>query len=724
VALSQRRKFLQRLNLKGAPIFRDVEALVRPRTIAVIGASARNQSQGNIVIDNLMSHGFAGTIIPVHPSASAIQGHPAVASISDLPEGVDLAVASVPAHAAVETASALDSRGVGSAIFFAAGFTDAETVSFQGMARNARINIHGPNCMGLINCSDDTFLYPAKPTEGLRAGPVSLIAQSGSAAISVINSAPFGFAKIVTVGSEFQITAADYLRWMAGDDSSVAVGVILESIKDPAAFAEAAAHLFESGKSLTVLNVGRSQSGAAAARAHTGAMTSDADNYALFFRDSGIPVVDDYDELIASLQCLAAWGRRPESGRLAIAGISGGQTALACDVAEAVGATLTAFSDATTCSLQEILPGTPGLNPIDLGAVVGRETRNNEGAIDAILASRETDILALIQDSQASLNERSLNYYLSVIAVYCQCAAKAGKPVVALSPSSQDIHPEIRNAFDEHGIPVIRGLREGLVGIRTCYAGRSARLKPPVDDRQPDPIVTALRTEIANQEGQLTASQSVRLLETYGIPVVKSVTVRDRTEAVARAAEIGFPMVVKMASDDIAHRSELGGVITGVQDKAALELAINAIEANVRCAAPQAVIDGYELQAQFDGELEAVAGFVAALPFGSKIVVGTGGTLVELHADRALGLAPLSHDEAVEMIAATMLGTRLTGYRNLIPETDTGPLADLLVKLSNLVQDFGDILTECDLNPVMIRKRTGDVMVVDVLIMRQHQKGL
>lgn len=697
-------------------MFRNVETLVRPKTIAVIGASSRNQSQGNIVIDNLVRREFSGRIIPVHPNVSTIDGLKTVSSIADLPDGVDLAIASVPASAAAETAAALEKGGVSSAIFFAAGFTGAETQAFQEMARNARINLHGPNCMGLINCTDGVFLYPAKPSEILRQGPVSLIAQSGSAAISVVNSASFGFAKIVTVGSEFQVTAADYLHWMADDQDTATVGIVLEDIKDPAAFAEAAECLFESGKSLVVLNVGRSQSGAAAARAHTGAMTSAADNYELFFRDCGIPVVDDYDELIASLQCLAAWGRRPGAGRLAIAGISGGQTALACDVAEAVGTTLATFGEETTRALQEVLPGTSGRNPIDLGAVVGRETRNNEGGIDTILASPETDMLALIQDSQASLNERSLRYYLTVIAAYSRSAAKVGKPIVAISPSSQDIHPEIREAFDACSIPIIRGLREGLVGVRTYYAGEISRVKRRTEDRRNDPVVAALRAKIAQQDGQLTAQQCAQLLEAYDIPTVKAVFVHDRADAAARAAEVGYPLVVKVASGDIAHRSELGGVVTDVTDVASLEAAIAAIEANIRERAPDAAIDGYELQTQFDGDLEAVAGFVAAPPFGSKVIVGTGGTLVELYADRALGLAPLDCDEAQDMIAATLLGKRLGGYRNLIPETNTGPLADLLVCLSNLAQDFGDEILECDLNPVMIRKGSGECMVVDVLM--------
>ena len=696
---------------------RDVETLVRPRKIAVVGASSRNQSQGNIVIDNLVSRGYTGEILPVHPSAETIDGLTATPSIADLPQDVDLAIASVPARAAAETAVALDAAGVTSAIFFAAGFTGQETQAFRTLTDGLRMNIHGPNCMGLINCTDGVYLYPAKPTESLRPGPVSLIAQSGSAAISVINSALFGFAKIVTVGSEFQLTAADYMRWFAADDDTKAVGVILESIKDPAAFAAAARLLFANGKSLAVLNVGRSRTGAAAARAHTGAMTSDADTYELFFRDNAIPAVDDYDELIAALQCLAAWGRQPGPGGLAIAGISGGQTALACDVAETAGVALATFEDETVRTLQEVLPGIPGSNPVDLGAVVGRETRDNEGGIDAILASPEVAALALVQDGQSSLNDRSLRYYLTVAAAYCRSAAKTDKPIVAISPSSRDLHPEIVAAFDTGGIPVIRGLREGLVGIRSCYAGEAARPKVQKEGA-PDPEIAALREEIAGQTGQLTPAQSVRLLRAYNIPVVASITVRDCAEAVARAGEIGFPMVVKIVSRDIAHRSELGGVVIDVADVAGLEKAVVAIERNVSEVELSAVLDGYELQAQFDGDLEAVAGFVAAPPFGSKIVVGTGGTLVELTADRALGLAPLDQQEAQDMIESTVLGKRLAGYRNLILETDSGPLATLLANLSRLAMDMPDLISECDLNPVMIREGTGDVMVIDALMTR------
>lgn len=699
-------------------MFREVETLVRPRRIAVIGASSRNESQGNIVIGNLTDRNYSGEIVPVHPAVEAIQGFNCVPSIADLPAGIDLAIASVPAHAAAETARALDAAGVDAAIFFATGFTEAETQAFREVAHAARLNIHGPNCMGLINCTDGIALYPSRPSESLRTGPVALIAQSGSAAISTINAAPFGFAKIVTVGSEFQITAADYMRWLAQDEATTTVGVILEAIKDPTAFAVAAETLFAAGKSLAVLNVGRSRPGAAAARAHSGAMTSDADTYDLFFRDCGIPVAADYDELIAALQCLAAWGRQDTAGRIAIAGISGGQTALACDVAEAVGVTPTTFGEDTMRTLQEVLPGTPGRNPVDLGAVVGRETRNNEGAIDAILASPDTDMLALIQDSQSNLNERSLRYYLSVIAAYCRSAEKAGKPVVAISPSSRETHAEVREAFGSAGIPVMRGLREGLVGIRACFAGQTARPKGCGKPEIAAATLSALRAEIAACAGQIAPEPAMRLLDAYGIPVARSVVVRDKAEAAARAAEIGFPLVVKVASGDIDHRSELGGVVTDIEDPAALEAAIEAIEANVNRAAPGAAIDGFELQTQVTGDVEAVAGFVAAPPFGAKLIVGSGGTLVELYADRALGLAPLAVNEAHEMIAATALGRRLGGYRNLIPETDTGPLAQLLVRLSHLARDFGDLIAECDLNPVMVAGGTGDCVAVDVLMTR------
>lgn len=703
---------------------RDVSSLIRPVTIAVIGASATKRAQGNAVIDNLLSRDCASRIIPVHRSAASIHGLATVAGIEDLPDGVDLAIASVPSAAATGTARALQARGVRSAIFFASGFGQADEDDFRSLAVASPMNIHGPNCMGLINLNDRLFLYPATTSSKIRPGKVAFIAQSGSAAITLMNSAEFGISKIVTVGSEFQLTAADYMDWLATDDDTAAIGVVLEAIKDPDAFARAARRIHDNGKALAVLKVGNSEVGSAATLAHTGSMTSDADTYRLYFAANGIATVDDYDELNAALEILSRTGHRHGTGRLAIVGISGGQTALACDIAAVAGVELARFGDAVVRRMGEVSPGTRAQNPIDFGSVVDEAARDIAGSIGAVLADDGIDVLAVLQDCQAGLHAKSLESYATPIDAYCRSALAASKPIVAISPTSEPIHPDVRARFESHGIPIVSGLREGIVGIRTISRPRPAAPADAAEPPRETPGAPArkaralglIQDELKGGRSQLTPASCLEILAAYGIPTAPSLVVADASEAAERIAGIGFPLAVKVASKDIAHRSELGGVVLGVTDMDGLRAAITRIAGNVATAAPGAAIDGYELQREVCGDLEAVAGFVASPPFGVKVMVGTGGTLVELTGDLAMGLAPLTAADAQALIASTKLGRRMDGYRNLIARTDIRPLAELVANLSLLARELGDRITACDLNPVMIRAGSGEIAVVDVLM--------
>jgi acetyltransferase len=243
--------------------------------------------------------------------------------------------------------------------------------------------------------------------------------------------------------------------------------------------------------------------------------------------------------------------------------------------------------------------------------------------------------------------------------------------------------------------------------------------------RKPDPRRLAgrnltpdradLKREIAGMKGPLPPKVVGRLLASYGISVVNSAVVRSADEAAATAGRIGYPMVVKVMSRDVPHRSDVGAVHLGIKDEAGLRAAIALIERNVREKVPGAVIDGYEMQEELVDCLQAMVGYQAAPPYGALTIVGSGGVLVELEADKALNLSPVTKSEAGTMVAATRLGKVLGGYRNLIPHTDTSALAALIANLSELAADFCDVVPECDLNPVLIRKGSGDVRVVDAL---------
>jgi acetyltransferase len=699
-----------------------MDAMIRPRTIAVIGASPNRQTLGNVALDNLANYGFAGTVIAVHAEAREIAGRAVVPSIEALPDDVDVALASVPAAGVADAVRRLDRRGVRTAIVNTAGFSTEQEAELRQLVNSSRILMHGPNCMGLINLSDATPIYTGGITSRIRKGPVALIAQSGSAAISVINSSTAGFSKVVTIGSEFRVTGADYLQWLAGDPDTSVIGLILESIQDADRFADAVDRVHAAGKALVMLKVGRSATGARATLAHTGALIRNDDAFKGFVARHGIPVVGDYEELIAALEAFAVAGKRPGRGRVALMGISGGETALACDICDAIDLPLAEFTEATMAAVRGALPGLPGQNPVDIGQSVGRQQGAALAGLTAVMTAGEVGVGVILQDMQASLPATSHRNYTGHLGTVAALSRATDKPVIVISPTAEIMSEPLLACLDGTGVPALRGLWPGLAAVKSMIDWAARRPDGRrLADRKLTPERLDLRRAIAALRGPLPRPVVERLLDSYGIPVVKSAVARSADEAVAAAARIGYPMVVKVLSADVPHRSDVGAVQLGIADEAGLRAAVALIGKNVREKVPGAVIDGYELQEELVDRLQAMVGYQAAPPYGALTVVGSGGVLVEVEADKALSLSPVTVDEADAMVAGTRLGKALGGYRNLMPRTDTAPLATLVANLSALATDFCDLVPECDLNPVLIRKGSGDVRVVDALFVARGQ---
>jgi acetate---CoA ligase (ADP-forming) len=701
---------------------RNVAAIMRPSTVAVIGASANRTAQGNHVINNLQRAGFAGRVIPIHPTAAEINNLVAVHRIAELPADIDVAVVAIPAARVAECLAELEQAGVRSAVVFSNGFTPAQEQDFRRVSDASAMTIHGPNCMGLIDFHEAMPLYPATITARAQPGSVALIAQSGSAAISLLNSSCLGFSTVVTVGSEFQVTAPDYLRFFATDDRTVVVGLVVESIKRPEEFADAVSQIYAAGKSLAVLKVGRSEFGNRAVQAHTGAMISRGEAYVRFFARNHIPTANDYDELIATLECFNTTRRTARGSRIGLVGISGGETALACDTATDLGIPLAKFSAETSARITATLPGAAGINPLDLGATVNHTPEQDRPAIRAILDEPEVGALVFVQDAQATLTPTMLNNYTPNIIEYGKHANGTEKPVVLISPSAENTHPRIHEMLATDGVPVLRGLRPGFVALRNLgiIGRRRLAANPQEPAHRPRIAAGEIRSDLAGLSGPLPVSLTRKILAAYDIPVVRSTTVPNIETALMEAANIGYPLVLKIASPDIAHRSDIGGVEVGIASADSLREALARISAHVAAAVPQARITGFELQEYLEDHVEAMVGFVAAPPFGALFTVGTGGTMVELQGDLCVDLCPFTSERATEMIATTRLGAALNGYRNLIPKTDITPLARLAANLSELAADLSGDIDECDLNPVLVRKGNGEVRVVDALFVARR----
>ena len=701
-----------------------LDRLLRPERVAFIGASARRSTAGgNQAIRNLQSAGYPGQIDVVNPSGGEIEGIRVTSRIADLPTP-DVAFLSLPAHAVVDALVELDAIGCPGAIVPTTGLSDDDELRLRSFTAASSMLVHGPNCMGLINVTDQIPLWLDEGNlVDLPAGDIALVTQSGSAAIFVARSAsPHGFSRIISTGNELALDAADYVTWLADDPRTSTIGLVLESIQRPAAFRAAVARARLAGKPVVVLRVGRTDSGARATTAHTGAVVADNAAYAALFDELDVPVVSDYDELATSLQLLSDLGGRPLGGsRLGVITISGGQAAMTADLAEELAVQLPPPDAELGAQLGELLPDVPINNPLDAGgSVVSSDTAYLE-ALDLMASDPGLDAVMVLLDCQSTLNDVEIAYEEEYLLAARKVAGREDRlPVLVTSSSSINIHERTR-ALLEGQVPIVRGVRNALVAVRA--ASRNTRTIAELE--RPGTVPSAaeaaeLRARIATASG-MPAPLATEILTAYGIDFVARSSVASIDEAVQAADRIGYPVVLKIDSPDIAHRSDVGGVAVGIADREELVVAAETMLRAVTTARPDAVLAGFEVQQQIVGAVEAFTGYVTDPVLGPTLAVGSGGVMVELLDDTVVSSCPADPAAVRRQVEKTKLGQVLAGYRNLVAPTDVDFLVELVCRLSWLAADLGDLLVEADLNPVLVNPGTGTVRIVDALLVRKER---
>jgi acetyltransferase len=687
--------------------------------VAVVGASAGRTAKGNAAIRNLQAADYQGDLHVVHPTASVVEGITAVQAVTSLPPGVDVALVSVPARGVVDVLQDLAEVGCGAALVPAVGVLPKDLERMAVLSRETGMVIHGPNCMGVVNVADriPLWFYEGMLTD-LPAGRVAIVSQSGSASMFVARSTErVGFSRIVSTGTEACLTSTDYLSWLAEDPDTDTVVCVLEAIQDLDEFSQAVHQLRVAHKRLFVLRVGRTGAGAAASVAHTGALIGSDGAYRAYFASIDVPLLRDYDELAAVIQCSSVPDLPQVTGtRVGIVTISGGQAALAADLATDAGLQLPTLSDETASRLAVAQPGASPSNPFDAGVSLAAPDRGFRDAVAAVAMDEALDATLVILDAQATLNGAEVEFTMNMFRQLAEARSTLSKPLILASSSSTSIHPSYARAVGDR-VPIVRGIPNALAAIRAL--GANQRPVPDIRPASTGPSGAA-PTELLDQLDsgpQLVPTELGRaLLTEYGIPIVESVIVDNVDEALREAAAIGYPVVLKVVSPDIAHRSDVGGVLLDVRNPSDLRMAFRELQNNVALKAPQARVHGIEIQRQVEQGIEAYVGFSADPVFGSVVTVGLGGTLVELHRDVATAPGLVGIDGALQMIEATKLGTILAGYRGVYPPTDRLPLAHALHSVARLASELGPHLAEGDLNPVLVQPATGEVTVVDWLL--------
>ncbi|MCB1379357.1 MAG: acetate--CoA ligase family protein [Alphaproteobacteria bacterium] len=699
---------------------RNLKFLFAPRSIALVGASEKPGTVGQVLAQNLLAGGFKGEVTLVNPHLDALSGHPVLPDVESLASAPDLAVIATPPPTVPHLIGALGTKGTKAAIVITAGFGETGEAGRklqQTMLEAARphlLRILGPNCFGTVipRLGLSTSFGRVMPP----SGSIALVSQSGAINAAVSDWAAarrIGFSHLVSLGGMADIDFGDVLDYLAGDTTTSAILLYIEAITQPRKFMSAARAAART-KPVIVVKAGRSSSGAAAAASHTGSLTGADDVYDAAFRRAGMLRVDRLEHLFEAVEALSLLAR-PAGSRLAIISNGGGLGVMAADAAAAERISLAKLDQATIAQLDAALPPTWSRhNPVD---VIGDASDSRYvAALDAVASDPNLDAVLVIHCPTAIQSSTQI-----AEAVVERIGDGLKVPVFACWAGGVSV-VEGRERLSASGIANFNTPEEAVrafAQIATFWRNQEHLLEVP-PARPVDLAADQAGARRILDDAQrrhlawLDAGQALLLMEAYGIPVAKSVVCRDAGE-VARATEaIGGPVALKVVSTQILHKSDVGGVMLGLESGDQARKAAEAMIDRLARLDPAPHIDGFLVQAMIrrPQARSLLVGMTCDHTFGPVVVFGHGGTAVEVIADRSIGLPPINRKLARDMIERTRVHRLLQAYRD-VPEADLDAVASTLVQVSRLIIDNPDIV-ELDINP-LLADETG-VIAVDVRV--------
>jgi acetate---CoA ligase (ADP-forming) len=703
-----------------------VRAMLEARSVALVGASARPGSFGSRMLEEVRKSGARPRVYPVNPRYAELDGLRCYPSLAELPETPDLALLAVPDAALEEQLTLAASVGSRSAVIFGNAHEDKPPDGSGGglrarlaaIARGSGMALCGAGCMGFVNVSHGLRALGYTEADPLPAGPVALVTHSGSVFSALLRARRgFGFTVAVSSGQELVTAAPAYLDYALSLPGTRVLALVLEAIRDGAGLRQVLDAAADRDVPVVLLTAGSSASGRAMVAAHSGALAGSDGSWEALARAYGVHRVADLAELADTTE-LFAIGRRaraagpggravgdtgeysggvPPRAGIATVHDSGLERAHVADMAESVGVPFAEIGPATVAELTGLLdPGLLPANPLDVWGT-GADTRELfGGSLLALAKDPAVEAVALAVDLVREL-DGDPSYPLALLDV----AERTAKPLAVLSNLASVIDTDLAAQLRTHGIPVLEGTRSGLVALKHLLG--HARGRPGVHQTRTDGARQA-RGRALLTSGQASGAQLLSLLTEYGIAVARTVAVTDLGEALAAAGQIGYPVALKTDEPRIAHKSDVGGVLLGVGDAAALSEGYRDLAGRLgpRVVVCQTVPAGTEL----------ALGIVTDPELGPLVVVGAGGVLVELLADRVVALPPVSADAAAELVTGLRVSKLLAGARGMEP-ADLSAVARAIAGLSDLALELGDYLDALDINPLICGP--GGAIAVDAL---------
>lgn len=695
----------------------DLQPLLCPRSIAVVGASTQPEKVGGVPLRLLAELGYGGRVFPVNPGADTVQGLRAYASVADIGEPVDLAIVAVPAPAAPDVMAQLGQAGTRAAVVFTSGFAEVSggDVLQHALATQARthgVQLLGPNCLGAMNLGERMFAtFSPIPLSGVPpVGRVGLVSQSGAFgayAFALAREAGLGLSHWVTTGNEAGLQVADVIEWLANDPQTRVILAYIEGARDGMRLRRALAAARAAGKPVVIAKVGTTAAGASAAQSHTASLAGEDAVYQAVFDEYGVHRAHTI-EAFFRLGYTLARGRRPAQWQspsglaadavapAAIVTVSGGVGIMMADSAETLGLPLPPMPDAAAQALRTAIPFASTANPIDVtGQVVAQpqvfvDALTNVarcgqyGAVAAFLAGgvNAPRLWPLLQDTVSALESDA-----------------AAAPLLISGVMDADK----REWLEARGCLVFREPAHTMEAVAAL--ARAAAMEAAAHANDTAPALPTLRQVIPADAAALSEAEAMALLADAGVPVVPHGVAQDADAAVEIAGSIGYPVAVKICSRHILHKSDIGGVVLNLRDADAVRAAFE----QVRQAASQAR-DAAGNPVPFEGAIvagmargwgEIMVGVRRDPVFGLVALAGIGGTAVEIFRQMAFGLAPLSRQRARAMLTQSRAAALCTGHRGH-PAIDLDRVADVLVNVSRAAAAIGDRLDTLEINPFIV----------------------
>jgi acyl-CoA synthetase (NDP forming) len=684
-----------------------LDPLLRPRSVAVVGASARTDSLGEWALKNLGLGGYPGRIYPVNPNYDELQGHRCYASLADLPETPDLVIFAVGDQRIECSLDEAIAAGVPAAVLQSTLYLDDDSDPPLRERVRAKIQasgmlVCGANGMGFYNVRDNVWTCGFDSTSHEASGNVALISHSGSGMSGIIDCDERVRINVaVSTGNELSVTMDEYLDFVLDLPETRVVGLFIETARNPGGFAAALAKAAERRIPIVALKVGRTEKSAALAVSHSGAMAGDDATYEALFDRYGVQRARDQDEFTTMLIMFAEMYPIAAGGLVTLHD-SGGERQLLVDLADDADVPLTELTEKTIASLEEVLePELPAVNPLDAWSRGGPDAAKNiTRCLTLMMQDPGTAVAGVIHDRAPAGK-----IYPSYLAYMQRARTDSGKPVALVAARQGTGHDRAAVTSTHAGFPVLDGVSQFLVGVRALFAYRDFQLREPAAPGEADQqIVERWRSRLATGV-TLSEAESLALLTDFGVGTTAYELANSESDAVAAAVRVAYPVALKTAKEGLLHKSDEGGVVLGIQDEEQLRIAYVGMSHQLG--------DAVLVSSMAPTGVEMFLGVKHDPQYGPVVLIGSGGVLAETIADVQFALPPFDAAHARRCIDRLKLRPLLDGVRGR-PAADIDAFCEAAARFSEMAAGLGDVLAEVDVNPVIVHE--DGAVAVDALV--------